>query len=176
MTGIGVLCAFFILVVGIAWITHAQFPVYAIVGESSAGTWLSGMLLAFSAAASLILGMRQAEWQWYLITIFFLLLAADERFMFHEQLKEQLIFNDHTRTRWFYELPVLAGAVIGMFIALMLWRRFLRLSRIFLLAAVVFGILSVSMDVLAVGIFWEDAFKLLGELAVTCALLLHVKH
>ena len=88
LTGIGVLCAFFILVVGIAWITHAQFPVYAIVGESSAGTWLSGMLLAFSAAASLILGMRQTEWQWYVITIFFLLLAADEHFMLIRKLNK----------------------------------------------------------------------------------------
>jgi hypothetical protein len=174
--GTVIVCAFFGIVLSVAWYKNYYFPVYAISGEASAGTWLSGVLLTMCAATSLSLGVSHAEWRWYMITVFFLILAADEHFMFHEQVKESIIFNDHTRSRWVYELPVLAGTVLGLLVSLMLWQMLRGSSRYLLLAAVVFGTLSAGMDILAAGVLWEDAFKLLGELAVTCALLIHVRH
>lgn len=173
--GIVILCGFFVVAFALAFIANPHYPAKVISGELSVGTWMSGVLLTFCAATSLIFGMQQRKWQWYLITVFFLLLAADEYFMFHEQLKHRLIFADHTRSRWMYELPVLAGAVAGMFIAFVLWRLLQGRSRWLLVGAVILGTLSAGMDVMTVGVLLEDACKLFGELALACALLLSME-
>ena len=107
----------------------------------------------------------------------FLLLALDERFMFHEQLKEQIIFSSYADKlpRWLYEIPVIAGACIGGFMALLLWRNLSLKSRVLLLFAVVMGTASVVIDVLAGGVFWEECLKLVAELLVVCALVMKVE-
>ena len=172
-TGITFLCVFVGVVLITAFLANRHFPAYVIAGESSAGTWLSGVLLVFSGATSLILGARSNDWRWLLIAVFFLILAADERFMFHEQLKEHLIFEDHTRSRWIYELPVLAGAGGGLAVTFMLWKLVSGHSRYVLLAGAGFGLLSVGMDVLEAGVLLEDIWKLFGELSLACALTNH---
>jgi hypothetical protein len=170
--GIAIVCLFFGVVLGAALVRNSNFPIYAFAGESSAGTWLSGALLTICAAVCIVLGMRENGWQWFGIAVFFLLLAADEHFMLHEQLKEHLIFTDHTRSRSVYELPVLGGAAIGLVVSFVLWKLLQGSGRYLLLTAIGFGAVSVAMDVLTAGVLWEDACKLLGELAITCALLL----
>ncbi|MGC3945668.1 MAG: hypothetical protein QM762_14300 [Chryseolinea sp.] len=171
-TGAFVLCAFFVIVLLVAFLKSAPYLSNAIAGESSVGTWLSGVLLVTGAVTSLIVGSRHQLWKWYIISVFFLMLAADEHFMFHEKIKEQLIFSDHTKPFWFYEVPVLLGAILGFVVAMVLVRILSGWSRKLLMIGVAFGLASVTMDVLAAGVLIEDMFKLLAELAVACALLI----
>ncbi|SKC73642.1 hypothetical protein [Ohtaekwangia koreensis] len=167
------LLAFFVLVFAIAFSFNRYYPVLVIAGESSVGTWMSGVLLTISATISLILGMRHGWRPWFVFAAFFFVLALDERFMFHEHLKEWIIFSSHTNqtSRWVYELPAIAGGLVGAYIAIILWKNLEGVSRIFLLSATILGTASVTIDVFAAGVLWEECFKLLGELSITCALL-----
>ncbi|MEJ1239726.1 hypothetical protein WBG78_16435 [Chryseolinea sp. T2] len=171
LTGIFFLCVFFVTVIAAAVYRSMPYPLQATSGESSAGTWLSGVLLAVGATCSLINGMQSRNWKWYVIALFFLLLAADEHFMFHERLKEWLIFTDHSRPFWFYEAPVLIGAAAGVLVAYTLARMLQGSGRLLLFIGAVLGSISVIMDVLAAGVLFEDVFKLLAELTIACALL-----
>jgi hypothetical protein len=172
-SGIVVLCTFFILVFIVAFISNPQFPLLIMAGESSVGTWMSGVLLIVSATISLIIGMRQQRQPWYIITVFFMILALDERFMFHEKIKEHLIFSYHQMNlpRFIYEAPVILGACVGAFFTFVLWRNIQGVNRVLLLCAVVLGIASVAIDILAAGVLWEEIFKLIAELLICCALL-----
>lgn len=171
------LSVFFVMVLGVAYWYNPHFPVLVIGGEQSVGTWLSGALLVMMASLSLVISMRQRWYPWLLLAVFFLLLALDERFMFHEQLKEQIIFSSYADKlpRWLYEIPVIAGAWVGGFMALVLWRNLSLKSRLLLLFAVVMGTASVIIDVLAGGVFWEECLKLVAELLVVCALVMKVE-
>jgi hypothetical protein len=168
----GMLCSFFIAVFAIAFALNRYFPMLVIAGESSVGTWMSGALLMICATLCLVLGMREGWWPWTLITVFFLL-ALDERFMFHEHLKELIIFS-HPETKlalWIYELPVISGALVGVIVVVILWRYLHGAARILLVIATALGTASVVIDVLAAGVFWEECSKLIGELSVVFALL-----
>jgi hypothetical protein len=167
------LLAFFILVFAIAFTFNRHYPALVIAGESSVGTWMSGVLLIISATISLILGMRHGWRPWFVLAAFFFVLALDERFMFHERLKEWIIFSSHTNqtSRWVYELPAIAGALVGVYIAIVLWKYLEGVSRVLLIFAAILGTASVTIDVFAAGVLWEECFKLLGELSITCALL-----
>lgn len=170
-TAVVSLIVFFIFVFAISFAVNSHYPIQVIAGESSVGTWMSGVLLIISATTSVIMGMRQGRLLWFLIAGFFMVLAVDERFMFHEQLKEQIIFSFATTTRWVYELPVMAGSCIGAFITFLLWQNLKGISKLLLLVASLLGCASVVIDVLAGGVFWEECFKLLAELLVACVLL-----
>ncbi len=166
-----VLCAFFVSVFIISLLLNPHYPVLIIAGESSVGTWMSGVLLIMSATISLIIAIRQNSYRWILVTAFFIMLAVDERFMVHEQLKERIIFSFQTATRWIYELPVIVGACIGVLVVLFLWKYFDGTSRLLLVCAAMLGTASVITDVLAAGVLWEECFKLVAELLMPCALL-----
>lgn len=173
-TAIILLCSFFIAVFAIALSLNPYFPMLVFAGEDSVGTWMSGAILVFIAALCLFISMTRHWYPWILLSIFFLVLALDERFMFHERIKEWIIFSSGTTSRWLYELPVILGAGIGMFAAFILWRHVPVKSRGLLVAAVVFGLASVVIDVLAAGILWEECFKLSAELLVACTLLVGI--
>jgi len=178
LTTIATVVTFFISVFTIALIYSPYNPTLIISGEESVGTWMSGVLLVTSATASLIISMRMGWFPWWFIAIFFLVLALDERFMYHEQLKERIIFSsDHPAfvSRWTYELPVLAGAAVGVGITIILWRNLRRQGRLLLVGALLLGSTSVIMDVLDWGVFVEDSCKLLGELTITVAILREVE-
>jgi hypothetical protein len=167
-------CGFSVLVLLIAFICNPQYPIRVISGEASVGTWLSGALLVTAAVLSMVAGMRSGGYPWFIFTVFFAILALDERFMFHEHLKERIVFSFTAipaSWHWVYELPVLLGAGIGALVAALLWRQFTRSGRILLMCAAVLGSASVAIDVLSLGVFWEDSLKLVAELALTCALL-----
>lgn len=118
--------------------------------------------------------MRQHTWLWFCVTVFFFLLALDERFMFHEQIKEFIIFSLHnptTASRWLYELPVMAGACVGLYIVYVLWPHIPSASRTLLLCATGLGFLSVVFDIQSAGVLWEECFKLIAELLVALAFL-----
>jgi len=149
---------------------NPHFPQLVIVGESSVGTWMSGVLLVISASASLIIGMRRGDNFWFYMTVFFLVLALDERFMFHEHLKERLIFMG-VHWRFIYELPVMIGAGIGAFVAYRLNARLKGASRLLLYSAVGLGTTSIVIDILSAGVLWEECAKLLAELVMACAVL-----
>ena len=156
---------FFTVVLASQW----NFPVLAISGEESPGTWMSGALLLISAGLSLSLSFRKA-FPWIFIFIFFAVLAVDERFMLHEQLKEYIIFSLHTDSRFIYELPVIAGACLGFVIAFMLFRELDGAGKMLLAGAALLGTTSVVIDVFGMGVLIEDSAKLIAELLVVLAL------
>ncbi|AYB31593.1 hypothetical protein [Chryseolinea soli] len=175
---VGLLCAFFVLVLFVALAFYRYYPVLVIAGESSVGAWMSGVLLVVSATVALIIGVRRDGFVWFLIAAFFFVLALDERFMFHERMKEYIIFHfthNFVRSRFVNELPVITAAGVGVFVSFMLWRHLHGKNRILLLCAAVLGTASVAFDVLAAGVLWEECFKLLAELIVACALLREVE-
>jgi len=170
----GLLCVFFVLVLFIALASNHYYPVLIIAGESSVGTWLSGVLLVVSATVALIIGMRRGWFPWFLIAAFFFVLALDERFMFHERMKEYIIFHvthNFSRSRLINELPVISAAGVGGVVSFMLWRHLHGRSRVLLLCAAILGTASVAIDVLEAGVLWEECCKLLAELSIACALL-----
>jgi hypothetical protein len=165
------LIAFFILVFGVAYQVNPHYPMLIIGGELSVGTWMSGVLLAMSATLCLVISTQRGFFPWLFFFAFFLLLAADERFMFHEALKQRIIFSyDKVPSRWLYELPAMAGALFGAFMAVILWRSLRAASRPYVVAVVMLGATSVTFDVLAAGMLWEECCKLLAELIMTCIL------
>lgn len=174
---IALLCGFFIIVLATAFFSNPYFPMVVLARENSAGTWMSGTLLTFMASLCLFISMKQRWHPWLLFAIFFMVLALDERFMFHEQIKERIIFSfqEVTLSRLVYELPVIIGACLGGFISVLLWRQMPSKSRILLAAAVVLGATSVMLDVLGGGVLWEDSCKLLAELLMACALLITIE-
>lgn len=170
------LCILFILFFTIAIAWHPYNPVLILAGESSPGTWMSGVLLIVAATMALITGMRRGWHPWSVAAVFFFVLAADERFMFHERLKEKIIFSINTAetSRWLYEFPVILGALFGIALTVLLWRYVQQTSRILLMFAAVLGSISVTIDITAAGVVWEECFKLLAELLLVCALLKEV--
>jgi hypothetical protein len=169
-----IVCAFFILVLVISFVFNSHYPVLVISGESSVGTWISGVLLITAAVLSIVIGMQKGWFPWILFVIFFIILALDERFMFHEQLKEQMIFNMKPVSaswHWIYELPVLFGSFVGVLIAILLWQYLCRKGKILLLCAIFLGSISVVFDILSAGVFIEDGLKLLAELFIAIALI-----
>lgn len=175
-TAILFLCSFVVAVLVFSFIHNRHYPVTVLGGEDSVGTWLSGVLLIFMAALCLVMSMKQRWYPWIFFAIFFLLLALDERFMFHEQLKEHIIFSFHSLTlsAWIYELPVIVGACFGGCMAVLLWRHLPAHGRMLLPVVVLMGTASVMIDVMAKGVFWEECLKLMAELLMACILLLTV--
>lgn len=173
MKGIVLLLSFFILVFAFAFAFNPHFPQLVLAGESSVATWMSGALLIISGSLCLVLVMRTEKSLWYILTAFFFLLAADERFMFHEQIKERIIFSFQPSKIpvLVYELPVITGACLGAVMTRLLWLQLKGMSRLCLASAVALGTSSVVIDIFTAGVLWEEGFKLLAELLVTCALL-----
>jgi hypothetical protein len=169
------LCVFFVLVFAVAFAFNPYYPLLVITGESSVGTWMSGVLLIVATTVSLITGMRKGWFPWFLLAAFLSVLALDERFMFHERIKERIIFSfSPAPAPWLYELPVIAGACMGAVIAFLLWHHLRGASRMLLVGAVILGSASVAIDVLATGVLWEECSKLVAELLIACALLSEV--
>jgi hypothetical protein len=111
---------------------------------------------------------------WSLFAFSFALLALDERFMFHEQLKFRLQFHFPGWVRfgaWIYESPVLMAGCGGLILAISLYRHLQGRARLLLAIAVCLGAVSVAIDVSHTGAFWEDACKLLAEFSLVVALL-----
>jgi hypothetical protein len=169
---IKLLCFFFFLFFIIAFFLQRDFPIRVVAGEDSPGTWMSGALLVIAATTSLVISNREGWWPWSLFFVFFVVLALDERFMFHEQIKEYLIFSLGKSTpRLIYELPVMLGACVGVCIAFMLWHCVNKGSRVLLMCAALLGSLSVTLDVLNVATFFEETSKLAAELFICCAVM-----
>lgn len=169
--GVSVLCTFFVLTLGVAFLYNKDFPVLVVATESSVGTWLSGVLLSCCATIALINSVHQRLYPWILLSLFFFLLTADEHFMFHERLKEWIMFSfpgSHVLIR---ELPVVIGAVAGGCLSWILWHHSKRKTRILLILAVMLGIVSVALDIIGSSALWEECLKLFAELSVTSALL-----
>lgn len=166
----GLLCAFIAAALGIP-LSVSYYPVQIIAGESSPGTWMSGFLLAASAAFALALAALHGSRYWTGFAAFFALLALDERFQFHEHLKARILFAPVDLPPWCAEAPVLAGAFAGLIAALQLHRHLHGVGRTLLLAAVLLGGCSVAIDLAHAGVFWEELLKILAELSLASALL-----
>src|SRR5437868_228091 len=79
----------FVVAVAVA---AGPYAVQELMREKSPIAWLSTMLLVGSAAMSLVLFMRSTKGAGFAALSAALALAAmDERFMFHERLKHQLL-------------------------------------------------------------------------------------
>jgi hypothetical protein len=166
---------FFILSFLIPLVFFPNAPQQIIAGEDSVGTWMSGVLLIISATVCSLIATNRKWCPWLLFTLFFIALAIDERFMLHEAIKRTLVFTsyDHSgkSNNIVGEIPVIAGACIGVIVAIMLWRSVHASVRWFIIAGAMLGTASVVIDVMAVGVLWEDSLKLLAELMVTSALM-----
>jgi hypothetical protein len=159
----------FVLFFAVVLTSRWNFPALAISGEESPGTWMSGALLLISAGLSLSLSFRKA-FPWIFIFLFFAILAVDERFMLHEQLKEHIIFNFKSDDRFIYELPVIAGACLGFVATFILFRELDAAGKVLLACAALLGVISVIIDVFEMGVLIEDSAKLIAELLVTIAI------
>lgn len=150
----------------------SRSPALVLSGEGSVGTWLSGAMLVASGAFSLRLWRARGAWPWSLVAPWFGVLALDERFMFHESLKErvQILLADPRASHLLPEAPVLAGALAGLCAAAVLWRDFRPVDRILLASGTLLGAISVALDVTRSGALPEDLCKLLAELCVLQAL------
>ena len=171
------LCAFFVATILVGWIYNDLGIVRVVGGENSVGSWLSGVLLVISATTSGFMSVERKKYVWLLACLFFLTLAIDENFMLHEYAKRTIVFTDYNNTtdsgnELRGEIPVMIGALIGAFAAYVLWRITDRRYRWLIPIGVLLGTASVVMDIFKVGVLWEDSCKLLGELAVTCCLVL----
>jgi hypothetical protein len=164
-----IIVLFFVVFFTVVLALQRQYPVLAISGEQSPGTWMSGVLLLLSAGLSLSLSFRRM-FPWMIIFVFFLVLAIDERFMIHEQLKERVVFAYPRASRFLYELPVMLAACVGSVVAWVLFSELDTAGRVLLAGAALLGATSVIIDVLAAGVLVEDAAKLLAELFVTLAM------
>ncbi len=178
-SGVVVLSLFFLLVLGIAFIFRSDDPVGVVAGEDSVGTWMSGVLLTISATICGLLSMKRSWYPWMIFCVFFMLLAIDEDFMIHESMKRWIIFSGYNQPKdpeyWMGEIPVVLGAVLGAVIASILWKNLNGTIRWLVPLAVLLGIASVVIDVMAAGALWEDSFKLLAEWAITSALVAEIR-
>lgn len=168
---------FLAIVFIVAFLNQSPYVARVIAGESSVSTWVSGMLLVMSATISLIFAIRRSWFPWSLLTLFFLVLALDERFMFHEDLKNRIIFHyslDPSKQSIVAELPVILGAIAGLFVVFVLWQRLSRKGKSLIAGAAVVGTVSVVVDVFALGVLLEDSFKVFAELLLVSALLTEV--
>lgn len=164
------ICFFFAGILAVGFYSSAYFPARVVIGEASIGTWISGALLIMCSTLCMVMAMQKSVWPWCVLALFFAVLALDERFMFHERLKEQIIFSAATATRWIYELPVMVGALGGAAMAYLLWKNLHKTGRLLLIIAAAMGTLSVLIDIMASGVIWEESLKLIAELVVTCIL------
>jgi hypothetical protein len=162
---------FVTVTLGLALLYSGDFPALAVASETSVGTWLSGVLLSCCAGISLVYCLRYDWYRWAIIVTFFLLLAADEHFMFHERMKEWITFSYTGATKLVRESPVIAGAVLGGWIVRLLWNELSREGRIILSVATLCGILSVTLDVMGGAALVEECLKIVGELGVLWVLM-----
>lgn len=173
-----IICTFFLIVLAVSFYINRRYPLMVISGEASVGTWLSNVLLVMAAVVSLFHALQKQKSKWLIISIFSISLALDERFMFHEYLKELIIFKHQALyNRWHLvcEMPVLVGALIGLIFTVSLWQLLRKKSRILLLLATILGSISVFFDIFNLGAFFEDFAKLLAELLFVCALVQEIE-
>jgi hypothetical protein len=177
--GVGILCGFFILVFGFAFFFSRESITYIVAGEDSVGSWMSGTLLTMCATITGIIAMKRKWYPWLIFTIFFIALAIDENFMIHEAMKRTLVFTNYEQTGkpndWIGEIPIIVASLFGALIASILWTNLDNSIKWIIPMAAALGSASVVMDVMAVGVLWEDLLKLIAELLVTCALILELK-
>jgi hypothetical protein len=173
-----VLAVLMALILAVAFGIYRYYPVSVLSGENSVGTWVSGYLLAACAILCLVIAMHRGPVPWLPFMVFFTGLALDERFMFHEQLKEYILFSSpgpkpHPSSGPAYagEIPVIIAAILGAGVAMFIWRSVRPRNRIFLILAAALGSLSVALDVVNVQLVLEDLSKVLGEFCITCCLL-----
>jgi hypothetical protein len=150
-----------------------------IAGENSIGAWLSGAFLIISSTITAVIASRRGWYPWIPFTIFFMLLAIDEKFMIHEAIKRKIVFSNFGKTSepvyWIGEIPVILAACVGAVVAWILWKNVSRYHWL-IAAGVIFGIASVTFDVLTLGVLWEDSFKLIGEMAICSVLVIELNH
>jgi hypothetical protein len=162
------------LVVAVSFVFNRHYPESVLSGENSTGTWLSVFLLAGSCTATLIIGMQRTGFCWWVVSAFFFMLALDERFMFHERLKQYIVFSSADPASvpfYLAEAGVLGGIIIGASMACLMWKHTLSKGRLFLVLGVAFGSLSAILDIADHCLFLEDLCKLLGETMVFMYLL-----
>lgn len=157
-------------VLGTALYRKYPFVVYALVTESSAGTWISSMLLVAGATIALLISsLAQKRTLWLFLAVILFLLAADERFMIHEYLKKVILFNvfdgDWKRMGMIDEIPVVLAAVSGGVLSFWLFRiRQSAVQSLLLACAVSSGAASVILDVFRIIPVAEEIFKHAAEL------------
>jgi hypothetical protein len=177
--GVIFLCILFFLVFAFAFAFTDRSPLLIIGGEDSVGSWMSGTLLIISSTTTAIIASKRGWFPWIIFSLFFFLLAIDENFMIHEAIKRQIVFVRYEASGdpvyWIGELPVIIAACIGAVVAWVMWKNVDRQVRWLIITGVFFGAISVTMDVVAFGVLWEDSCKLIGELAVASALVWNVQ-
>ncbi len=160
-----------------SFVVNRHYPLSVLSGEKSVGTWVSVFLLSASTAFAFVIMMKKGFFPWMPVILFLFTLAIDERFMFHESLKEMIIFSQRPHlsphSLW-GELPVILAGIVGGGIVLLIWKNIQRGNRLFILLAMCFGGLSVLLDVTNRLLIVEDLAKICGELFLAICFLREV--
>jgi len=165
--------------VGFVAVTIASYWPYveeAVAPERSPLTWLSSALIAAGAAVCLSLAMRSGRpWRFGAIAAGLAFMALDERFMFHERLKDLILWRaydgDLGAMGVVGDLPMLAYAAGGAAVLVLLWRVVAtRTARILLATAIGLGAVCVGLD-LAFGGGWPQVIEELTEIVAEGVLL-----
>jgi hypothetical protein len=173
-TGRGFMLLLTVCILGAAFYINRTCPESVICGEESVGTWLSLFLLSSAATVSLCIAMRQRQAMWWLLASFLTVLALDERFMFHEQIKQYIILSSRSPKSvpmLLAELPVLAAGLLGVAAAVITVRRMSHSGRYFIIFAALLGACSIVLDVLNVWLIIEDSCKIAAELLLVLGLI-----
>jgi hypothetical protein len=171
----------FVVVVAVAAGRHA---VQELMREKSPIAWLSTMLLVGSSTMALVLwmgGRGRAGFAW--LSAALVLAALDERFMFHERLKHQLlahVFDYHREAMGHWgDAPMALVPLVG---AGLIWvlRGELRgrLVRGLLVAAFTAGVVAIALDIATeapVAQAVEEVLEVVAEALFLLALLARVE-
>jgi hypothetical protein len=172
----------FVVAVAVA---AGPYAVQELMREKSPIAWLSSMLLVASSAAALVLAMRSLGNGLGFGTLAAALAAAamDERFMFHERLKHQLLahafdYDQEAMGHW-GDAPM---ALVPLFGAWLIWRLRGelrgRVCRGLLVAALAAGAIAVSLDIATIephAQAVEEVLEVVAETLFLMALLARVE-
>ncbi len=173
-----IIILFFTITVYFKWPWYER----AISGEKSPGTWLSSSLLICMGVQSLIIVLIfKSSKLWWLMASGFFLLAADESFLIHENVKETILFEffngnfDQMGARG--ELLIFIYIICGIFLIYFAIKNIPTLiTKILFTSAITIGICSFIFDIFYLNMFLEDLFKILAEIILTITLFMEISN
>jgi hypothetical protein len=172
----------FVIAVAVA---AGPYAVQELMRERSPIAWLSAMLLAASSAMALVLAMgsRRAGAGFSGLSAALAVAAMDERFMFHERLKHQLLARafdyDKAAMGHWGDAPMALVPLIGAWLIWRLRGEFgVRLCRGLLACALGTGVVAVTLDIATIAPVAqavEEVLEVVAETLFLMALLARVE-
>lgn len=164
----------------VSLLLHFPWPERAFIGESSPITWLSSTLLVISATFAMVIHLYGKEtYIWWIIATGNLVMAMDETFMWHERIKESILFNifdgDIDAMGFSGELVILLYGLSGVIVFYFLFRKVhIKFLRGILLGVVSSGLCAITLDVSGANPVMEECLEILTETGFVVFLLLYL--